>query len=44
MSDSNYFDLIEATFESVELRLEALPEDPDLAVAEGVINARFLVD
>jgi len=41
MSDSNYFDLIEATFESVEMRLEALPEDPDLAVAEGVINARF---
>ncbi len=41
MSGSNYFDLIEATFDLVEMRLEDLPEDPDLAVAEGVINARF---
>lgn len=41
MTNNRYFDLIEETFDLVEMRLEELPEDPDLATAEGVINARF---
>ncbi|WP_435212627.1 iron donor protein CyaY [Luminiphilus sp. nBUS_16] len=41
MTSTIYFDRIDETFDCVETRLEALPEDPDLSVAEGVINARF---
>ena len=41
MASGQYYELIEATFERVEEALEALPEDPDVAVAEGVINVRF---
>ena len=41
MSSATYFDRIDETFDCVETRLEELPEDPDLSVAEGVINARF---
>ncbi|EAW41311.1 frataxin-like protein [marine gamma proteobacterium HTCC2080] len=41
MSSATYFDRIDETFNCVETRLEELPEDPDLSVAEGVINARF---
>ena len=37
MTNKRYFDLIEETFDLVEMRLEELPEDPDLATAEGVI-------
>jgi len=36
-----YYDLIEDTFDRVELLLEALEDDPDISVAEGVINVKF---
>ena len=41
MASGQYYERIEATFERVEEALEDLPEDPDLSVAEGVINVRF---
>jgi frataxin-like iron-binding protein CyaY len=36
-----YYDLIEDTFDRVESLLEALEDDPDISVAEGVINVKF---
>lgn len=41
MASQAFYDRIESTFETVEDRLEALDQDPDVAVAEGVINVRF---
>ena len=41
MSSATYYERIDETFDCVETRLEELPEDPDLSVAEGFINARF---
>ncbi len=41
MSQADYFDRIDQTFEAVESRLEELAEDPDIATAEGVINVTF---
>lgn len=41
VASADYYDLIEETFNEVEIRLEALEDDPDISVAEGVINVRF---
>ena len=41
MASAQYYDLIEETFNEVEIRLEELADDPDISVAEGVINVRF---
>jgi CyaY protein len=38
---SDYYSLIDDTFEAVETALEALPDDPDIRAAEGVINVTF---
>ena len=41
MTAAAYYDLIEDTFDRVESLLEALEDDPDISVAEGVINVKF---
>ena len=41
MAASDYFELIEQTFENVENGLEALEDDVDIQGAEGVINVTF---
>ena len=41
MTAAAYYDLIEDTFDRVESLLEALEDDPDISVAEGVINVTF---
>lgn len=38
---SDYFELIDDIFEEIEDCMEALPEDPDVATAAGVINVTF---
>lgn len=40
-ASARYYECIEDTFEDVENRLEALESDPDITVAEGVINVMF---
>jgi len=40
-ASARYYECIEDTFEDVENRLEALESDPDITVAEGVINVTF---
>ena len=40
-ASARYYECIEDTFEEVENRLEALESDPDVTVAEGVINVTF---
>lgn len=40
-ASARYYECIEDTFEDVESRLEALESDPDITVAEGVINVTF---
>mgnify|MGYP001302084188 CR=1 FL=1 len=41
MAGTDYFELIEQTFENVENSLEVLADDLDIQVAEGVINVTF---
>ncbi|MDG2460474.1 MAG: iron donor protein CyaY [Luminiphilus sp.] len=41
MAGNGYYELIEDTFEKVEMALESLPDDVDIRSAEGVINATF---
>jgi CyaY protein len=41
MATQSYYEQIEETFEEVENLLEMLPDDVDIRVAEGVINATF---
>jgi CyaY protein len=41
MAGNRYYELIEDTFERVEMALESLPDDVDISSAEGVINATF---
>lgn len=41
MAAQPYYEQIEETFEEVENLLEMLPDDVDIRVAEGVINATF---
>ena len=36
-----YYECIDETFEEVESKLEELESDPDIAVAEGVLNVTF---
>ena len=40
-ASARYYECIEDTFEDVENRLEELESDPDITVAEGVINVTF---
>ena len=40
-ASARYYECIEDTFENVENRLESLESDPDIMVAEGVINVTF---
>ena len=40
-ASARYYECIEDTFDVVENRLEALESDPDVTVAEGVINVTF---
>ena len=40
-ASARYYECIEDTFEIVENRLETLESDPDITVAEGVINVMF---
>ena len=41
MAENEYYELIEETFNEVENSLEALPDDVDVRIAEGVISATF---
>ncbi len=41
-ASASYYACIEETFDDVEMRLESLESDPDISVAEGVINVTFV--